>query len=358
MFPMFERNHTFQPQARQRSARPMMQLAGAVALAASALTGCSRDGEANRDKSATQVAAKIDNREVTVHQVNHALQAQRGLRADQAEADSAKILERLIDQDLAVAKANSLKIDRDPAVVQQLQASRSEIIARAYFDKIAEGVAKPTPEEVTAYYNDHPALFRTRRVYQLQEVSLQAAQAQLDAVKRFVEGGKPVDDLLIYLRSNGINYTTNQVVRAAEQVPMNVLPSLAKLRDGQSLMVPSGTGAQVLALVESRLQPITEERARPAIEQFMINERKRKVINDDVKALRTAAKVEYMGKFADAANRSSDKPNATDAAAAAARATPPPVVAAPPTQKTATAPTEAAEQALSTSVINKGLGLK
>jgi EpsD family peptidyl-prolyl cis-trans isomerase len=322
------------------------------------LAGCGTD--VPKEKLATQVAAKVDGRELTVHQVNHALNAQRGLRADQAEADGAKILERLIDQDLAVAKASSLKIDRDPAVVQQIQSSRAEIVARAYFDKIAEGVAKPSPEEVTAYFNDHPALFRSRRIYQLQEVALQAAPAQLEAVRRFVEGGKPVDDLLIYLRSNNITYTTNQVVRAAEQVPLNVLPSLAKLRDGQSLMVPSTGGAQVLALVESRLQPITEERARPAIEQFMINERKRKVINDDVKALRSAAKVEYQGKFADASKRPTETAPAAAAAdaATAAASGPTTAVTTPASPKPATSTPEAADGQLSPTVINKGLGLK
>jgi EpsD family peptidyl-prolyl cis-trans isomerase len=331
----------------------------------------------NKEKSSSQVAARVNKDEVTIHQINHALQAQRGVRPDQAETASSRILERLVDQQLAVQKAESLKVDRDPKVLQQLESSRSEIIARAYFDKIAEGVAKPTPEEVTGYYNENPALFRERRVYQLQEIALQAQPAQIEAIKRFVETGKPIDDLLIYLRSNGITYTTNQVMRAAEQVPLANLAPLSKLRDGQSMLIAANKGAQVVALVESRLQPIDEDRARPAIEQFMINDRKRRVVADDVKALRAAAKIEYVGKFAASAAGATDvAPTVADAAASAVRAVPNNPAAAAPAAASPAAPAAtaaaavvpvtpvvapapaAAASALSNNVINKGLGLK
>ena len=46
---------------------------------------------------------------------------------------------------------------------------------------------------------------------------------------------------------------------------------------------------------------MSEEQARPAIENYLLNERKRKLIEDDRKALRAAAKIEYVGKFGEAA---------------------------------------------------------
>jgi len=61
--------------------------------------------------------------------------------------------------------------------------------------------------------------------------------------------------------------------------------------------VPTSRGAQVLVLVSSRLQPVDEDRARTAIETYLVNERKRKVIEDDLKSLRSAAKIEYVGDF-------------------------------------------------------------
>jgi hypothetical protein len=99
--------------------------------------------------------------------------------------------------------------------------------------------------------------------------------------------------------------------------------------------VPTPTGAQVVVLAGSRMQPVTEEQARPAIEQFLVNERRRKLVEDDLKAMRAAAKIEYVGKFAEGA------PAASGAAAPATPAAPAP-----------------ASGALSSTDITKGLGLK
>ncbi len=311
----------------------------------------------SKDRPASQVAARVNKEEVTVHQVNHALQAQRGLRPDQAEQAGSRVLEKLIDQELAVQKAQSLKIDREPKVLQQIEAAREEIVARAYFDKIAEGVAKPTAEEISSYYNEHPALFRDRRVYQLQEVAVQAKGPQLEAIRRIVAAGKPLEDVLIYLRSNDIHYKTSQVVRAAEQVPLATLPALSKLREGQSMVITGPNGAQVVTITESRPQPIDQDRARPAIEQFMVNDRKRRVVADDLKALRAAATVEYVGAFAASAPTSGETaPSVADAAASAVRATPSPTTVTPVTA--GSAPSGANPDALSNTHINKGLGLK
>ncbi len=60
--------------------------------------------------------------------------------------------------------------------------------------------------------------------------------------------------------------------------------------------------------MRSQSQPIAETQAIAAIEQFLLNQRKRKLIADDLQALRTAAKIEYMGDFAEAAAREPYKP--------------------------------------------------
>src|SRR5215207_8221574 len=148
----------------------------AAILAAAALTlllaGCG--DKKDKDKPATQTAARVNKEEITVHQINYVLSQQRGLPPAQAASASRQVLERLIDQELALQKAADQKIDRDPRVVQQIEAVRREVISRAYLEKIGEGAPKPTPAEVAAYYETHPALFKERRVYSLQEVNIEA----------------------------------------------------------------------------------------------------------------------------------------------------------------------------------------
>lgn len=329
---------TFQPTT------PAARWITCLALASAALlAGC---GE-KKEKAASQTAAKVNKDEITVHQINFVLQQQRNLRPEQAEPASRQILERLIDQQLALQKADELKLDRDPRVVQQLEAARRDILARAYVDKLGEAAAKPTPEEIKKYYDEKPALFSQRRIYNIQEIGIEAKPEQVPMLRERLAASKNVNEFLEYLKTSDIRFAGNQAVRAAEQLPLASLDAFARMQDGQAMLVPSQQGVQVIVLAGSRSAPVTEEQARPAIEQFILNDRKRKLVEEDVKAMRAAAKIEYVGKFAEAAASAP----AGGAPAAAPVMTPAPA-AAP------AAPAPAASGGLSAGDISKGLGIK
>ena len=305
---------------------PLLALSAAAVL----LVGC---GE-KKEKAASQTAVKVNKDEITVHQINFVLQQQRGLRPEQTDAASKQILERLIDQQLALEKAEELKVDRDPRVVQALEAARREIVSRAYLEKVGEAAAKPTAEEIKKYYDEKPALFSERRIYSIQEIAIEASPEQVAVLRDKLAAAKNIAEFVDWLKANDYRFSGNQAVRAAEQLPLNSLESFARMKDGQAAIVPAANGVQVIVLAGSRSQPVTEEQSRPAIEQFILNERKRKLIEDDVKALRGTAKIEYVGKFA-------------EGAASAAGAAKPAAAAAP-----------AASGGLSSTDINKGMGIK
>jgi EpsD family peptidyl-prolyl cis-trans isomerase len=258
------------------------------------VAGCS---DKQKDKLATQTAARVNREEITVHQINFVLQQQRGIAPEQAASASKQVLERLIDQELALQKASEQKLDRDPKVVQQIEAARRDIVARAYLDKIGAGAPKPSPEEISAYYEANPALFRERRVYNLQELAIEAKPEQLDDLKAKLVAAKDVPAFLEYLKANNIRFVANQAVRPAEQLPLASLATISKMKDGQAIFNPAPNGVLVIILAGSRTQPVDEAHARPAIEQYLLNERKRKVVEDDLKALRSASKIEYVGDF-------------------------------------------------------------
>jgi EpsD family peptidyl-prolyl cis-trans isomerase len=321
------KTRTSQTASNEKAMTSLIALTAALVL----LTGC---GD-KKEKLASQTAAKVNKSEITVHQINFVLQQQRGLKPEQTDAAGKQILERLIDQELALQKADDLKVDRDPRVVQQLEAAKRDIIARAYLERVGEAAPKPTPEEIKKYYGEKPALFKERRIYSLQEIGIEAKSEQVSVLREKLGAAKNVNDFVEYLKSNDFKFTGNQAVRAAEQLPLQSLDNLAKMQDGQAVLNQGTNGVQVLVLASSRNQPVSEEQARPAIEQYLINERKRKLIDEDVKAMRTAAKVEYIGKFGE--GLSGAVPNA---------ATPVPVAVVPTNGK------------LSANDISNGMGLK
>lgn len=314
----------------------------AALVAAALLAACGGD----KGDKASQTAAKVNKEEITVHQINFVLQRQPGLKPEQAEAASRQVLERLIDQELAVQKAEEQKLDRDPRVVQQIEAAKREIIARAYVERVGESVAKPASEEISKYYVEKPALFKERRVYSLQELQIEAKPEQFAALRAKLAEAKSLNEFAEYLKANDFHFTGNQAVRAAEQLPLASVDTIARMKDGDSMVSPAPNGLTVLFLVGSRSQPVDEARAKPAIEAFLLNQRKAEAVQKDIKALRDSSKIEYVGKFAQPA----------PAAASA------PVLAAPaPAASEATVPADApapAASGLDPASISKGMGLK
>lgn len=274
------------------SFRPEMCRAFMV-LGLGLIAGC---GGGQRDQLPSQTAAKVNKEEVTVHQINAVL-ARRGGPA-QADGEAArKVLEGLIEQELAVQKAAEMRLDRDPRVVQAIESMRREIIVRAYVDKIAEGVTRPSAADIKKYYEEHPSLFRERRVYNLLEFAVQAAPAQVDVLRQRILGTKRPADVVQVLKAEDLKFVSSQAVRPAEQLPLESLPQLASMKDGQVMVIPMTGGARVLLILGSRLQPIDEARAASVIEQFLVNDRKRQLVARDIKALRAAAKIEYVGSY-------------------------------------------------------------
>jgi len=328
-----------------------------LVVVAALVSACS--GGKDEKKAAGQAVAKVNKSELTVHQINFVLSQQRGLRPEQTDAASRQILERLIDQELALQKAADQKLDRDARVVAQLEAARREIISRAYFERVGDGAPKPTPAEVKKYYDATPALFADRRVYQLQEINIEAAPDKARGLGDVLKKAKSINEFVDYLKANGFKFAGNQVVRGAEQLPMNLLPALSGMSAGQSVFNVTPTGASVLVLLGAKSQPVEEKQAQAAIEQFLFNDQKRRLVAQDLKSLRSSAEITYLGKFADAAK-------AGAAVAPAAAATPAEVAASavgavPALQGSAGVPinpSTAASGLLDSNTITKGLGLK
>lgn len=325
-----------------------------LALSAT-LVACGGD----KAKAATQAAARVNSGEITVHQINQVLEQQRGLQADQADAASRQALERLIDQELALQKAQDLKLDREPRVVSAIEAAKREIIARAYADKVGDSVGRPSPSEVQAYFSEQPGLFSNRRVYTLQELNLPLPADRIADLQARVLATRSTAELAELLKAQGVTLNTSAARQvAAETLPLPLVGQLNPIAEGHSLAIAAPQGLKIIHVQAARLAPVTLDQARAPIEQFLLNDRRRSTIEADIKALRTAAKIEYLGKFAEpAASAASAAPAAVPSPVPGTNAAEAPPAPASADAGTATAP-DAPASGLSAESLKKGLGLK
>lgn len=272
-------------------------------LAASIALGLAACGNKDDKKVATQVAAKVGSEEISVHQINQVLSRtnMNGATPETVQAMGRDILEKLIDQQLAVDQATENKLHRSPEVVAQIEAARRDILARAYIQQISAATPKPSADEIKKYYVDHPQLFSERRVYNVQEIVVPTSAGVADQLRPLAAAGKPIEDAAALLKSKNIQFGGGAATRAAEQIPLEILPRIHALKDGQSTLIETPQTITLLRVVSSQSSPVAQEAALPRIEQFLMNQRAGEAVAANIKQLRSSTKITYTGEFANAA---------------------------------------------------------
>ena len=287
-----------------------------VLSAALVVSGCGNKSTEEK-KVATQVAAKVNKEEISVHQINNVLARAGSVKPEQAKQAGKQILDKLIEQELLVQQAVEKKLDRDPRVMQAIEASKREILSRAYLEQMTSSAVKPDDAAVKDFYEKNPALFKDRRVFNLQELVINASPDQVSAIQEQMKRAKSMDDLVKYLKDQNIQFNANAGVKAAEQLPLEILPKFQELKDGQTALIPTPAGLTLVHVAASQLRPLDEAAARPFIEQYLTNLKRGEMAAVEVKQLREKAKIEYMGDFAksDPATVATPAPQAAPAAA-------------------------------------------
>jgi EpsD family peptidyl-prolyl cis-trans isomerase len=262
-----------------------------------ALVGCGKkEGE---PKIKTQVAAKVNSDEISVHQINFAMQRLGNVPEPQIKQANAQILEKLIDEQLLVQKAIEKKLDRDPRVVQAIETARRQLLSQAYMEQVLAAAPSGSDKDMKDFYAQKPELFGERRIYRFHEVTFQGKPELADQLGARVKAAKTIAEITTWLGEQKIGFNVSSATKAAEQLPLAVLPALHRMKDGalELIVNPSKTNYLVLQLAASQSSPMDEKAARPYIEQFLRNKKRGETAEGEVKQLRTAAKIEYQGDF-------------------------------------------------------------
>lgn len=277
-------------QIRSRNSGFAYSVIGAMALAT--LVGCNKSEESA--SSSKQVVAKVNGKEITIHQLKNEFAAQSALGAASKTTMTRATLDSLIDEQLLVELGKERKLNRDPQVVQAEEKAYRQIMIRALQDSLISAQPQPNNAEIRAFYEANPGLFSKRRIYTFRQFTVDRTAIN-DMVKTKLDQSKSREDVSNTFKQANVKYRELVSVRAAEQLPMAALPAMANMSAGDVAIVNENNDANVIQLMESVEQPATLEQATPIIREYLISAKKRQLTADLLKSLRSTAKVEYVG---------------------------------------------------------------
>ena len=271
------------------------------------LAACNKD-----DKAApSQVLVKVNDHEITVMQLNGMLRTV-GNAAENATVKQSA-LDYLIDQEVLQQKAIDLKLDRDPDVMEAVDQAKRQILAAAALSKLQVKPLDPSDADVQKFYDGNPALFAQHASYEFSLFNLPVKdlpagiKASLNSSRSVVETRQVLEQA-----HQAFQEKSNRI--AAEQLPMELLAQLFKLKVGDILLRPEGEHLILVQLTRIDSQPLTLQDSKERIVAYLKQTALQESGSSKMAELRKAASVVYVKRFAEttaSASVSSNLPSNT-----------------------------------------------
>jgi EpsD family peptidyl-prolyl cis-trans isomerase len=259
-----------------------------------AMAACEKPG---KNASGTTVAT-IGAEKISEAELNLSMSRMGKLEGEQAKVARGKVLEALIDQRLVAKAAKQAGLDKEQGVIIATELAGRQILAEAFAESKIKDMPKPSDSEIADYYNKHPELFAQRKVFRIQELDLDAG-SRLSDIEMQLKQSASMGDFVTWLKQQGIHGNSAVVVKAAEQIPQALLARLLQMKDGQVSLLPGKNGHVVVQQLQGSLvQPVSQEQAKATIERALVADKRKLILDGELKKLREANKVSYAEGFA------------------------------------------------------------
>jgi peptidyl-prolyl cis-trans isomerase C len=273
--------------------RSKIVLAIGIALMASACT----------KKAEGQTVAIVNGEEITAAELNAELaNAKLPEGADKAQARS-RVLQAMIDRRLVAQQAKADGIDKSPEFLNRQRRATEDLLINMFASRQIDTAKLPANSEIEKFQASRPWIFSQREQWNLDQLRFQmptdaATKAKLDQAKTLEEVAKVLTDA-------NIAFTRQKNKLDTAVIPPSLYSQLASAgRSSEPFIVPVGTQAVASTIISRDPAPITGEQARPVAVAAMRREQAAQLMQNRLKSIRDAAKIEYKEGYAPPAAKS------------------------------------------------------
>ena len=263
------------------------------------LHACTRESNFEEVKDPSQVAAKVDKQEITVHQVQQLIKSSPNQNITANENLHNEVLDQLIKQELLFQQAQKMKLDRDPDALLAIEAAKRKIIVDTYLRKVFESSSTDgvTENDMQDYFDNHPEYFGERKKIVYTQVAVKVPEEIKPDLIQQIEASENIDTLITKLEEQQLPYKHNQQVQTTEKLPKVLIDPLYTLSEGDIGYLTMDDVILVLAVEEKEAMPIAFNEARAAIRNYLYTEKRKEDVEQLVTNLKNAAQIEYVGEF-------------------------------------------------------------
>jgi len=208
-------------------------------------------------------------------------------------------MKQIVDMELLRQAAVESKLDQDENVRAKIAISARTILAMAYMEKQLGAVAEPTEAEINDFYNNNPARFAERKIYEVHEFNIQAPPGKAAEIRAQLGKGVKPEAFEQWLVANNIRHTGTPLSVSADRLPDDVLQKLRNVPVGGATVLGGDEQMNVVFVLAAQVQPISLAEAKPVVAAMMLEKRKQEVLDNAMKQLRDKAKIEYVPPYSE-----------------------------------------------------------
>lgn len=271
-----------------------------IALASALTLSCNQ----RQPPSTEGVVATVNGKPIT--EIDILLNSRKvpGHQAAGTDADSKKVLENIILQELASQRAAELGLDTDPAYLEelrrleaQLTALKRERLSEVFFQRELIQKTRVSDAEAQQYFAENTARLRTEiKVWQI----LRRDESQIQQVKNDLAQGMPFEDVAAKQFPNlpaTVRKPWEMGYLRWNQVPETWQSVIYDFKVGQTSDIIRGPNSRfwIIKLIDKRENTeVTFEQIKPMIIGVLKNEKARRFREEIIRELRDKASIVYV----------------------------------------------------------------
>lgn len=251
------------------------------------LPGCQQHAQEN-----SQVIAKVNKEEITVHQLNAATVESLNQTSPHL-VDKNVLLNKLIEDSLLKQALIKNQLHQ-PSVVQSLTNALVKAYADVYRRLFLENVITPTDRQITDYLKKHPEFFEQRQLFEIFEITFNTSLS-IDDINFLAYQADSMNVLKVWLKEHRLDTYHRTIFVTTE----NLRPEFFKygfLKSGSAIILfTDDDGYKRLQFATPvKFVPITGNEALMFARENLIKELRNERLQHEISRLKAIAAIEIL----------------------------------------------------------------
>lgn len=274
----------------------LLVLVTVASLSLSACTDKKSTDAAESMPAGSTVGVKVNGQPISVAELDAKSGRDAGGKKQGLSEDR---LKQMVDMELLRQAAVESKLDQDENVRAKIAISVRTILAMAYMEKQLGSVGEPTETEINDYYNNNPARFAERNIYEVHEFNIQVPPGKAGEIRGQLAKAVTPEAFEKWLTANNIPHSGTPLSVSADRLPDDVLQKLKNVPVGGTTVLGGDEQMNAVFVLAAQVQPIGLAEAKPAVAAMMMEKRKQETLDNAMTQLRDKAKIEYVPPYSE-----------------------------------------------------------